>query len=312
MEDADSQKGAHFVPLERMVGQGFYFSSLGDTLLAASRNGLDMILNNKIVKRFNYASSAILRSTADPQRIYVGLRNGLAVIKYDNGTWKDDGVIAEVQDDIREIVEDKKGNLWLESQVDGVWKVDFSNSSRKKDSGTAEVRHFRANNELPEGLFIFYPRLEGNQCLTLKIKSMDIRKIWIVILLQPELGERLGLQGKISPKLEDKRGNIWMWAQLADEASKSRVLATKIDQESYKISKIRDERVSQDVRKSLLPEQNGIIWYGGRDGIVRHDLNFNKDYDQDFNTYIRSVSVANDSLVFGGTDIEDSGIELPL
>lgn len=68
-----------FKPLDGITGQAFYFLSMGDTLVSASRSGTYMIHNDQIVKRFNYSSSALLRSDFTSDIIYLGLRDGLEV-----------------------------------------------------------------------------------------------------------------------------------------------------------------------------------------------------------------------------------------
>jgi len=294
LEYDERNKNSPFKPVAGINGQAFYFTAIGDTLLTASRSGTDMIYDHSIVKRFDYPSGALLRSEIDPDRIYVGLLDGLALLEYKAGNWQDGGRIEGVKDDIRHIVEDSNGSLWLESQEDGVWKVDFPNQ---------KVKHYRANKELPEGT-LFLHRIRGEPLFSIDADTYRYDGALDSIVPDPSFKELFGLQGKISPKLEDKNGDIWMFAQLGNKERRSVVEATKRPDGNYTIKKIHDERLPDNLRTALLPEENDIVWYGGSSGIVRHDLHVAKNYRQDFRTHVRRVTVNADSLLFGGADID--------
>jgi len=51
----------------------------------------------------------------------------------------------------------------------------------------------------------------------------------------------------------------------------------------------------------IYPDGQGLCWVGAADGLVRYQLDYQKNFDQDFNTLIREVSANNDSMVFNGT-----------
>lgn len=59
----------------------------------------------------------------------------------------------------------------------------------------------------------------------------------------------------------------------------------------------------------IFPEENGICWFGTTDGLIRFDENKRKDYNKNYFTLIRKVTlIDNDSALFMGTYFEiDSG-----
>lgn len=292
-----------FKPLDGITGQAFYFLSMGDTLVAASRSGTYMILTDQIVKRFNYSSSALLRSDFTSDIIYLGLRDGLAFIQLINGRWMDGGRINGIKDDIREINEDENGNLWLESQEDGVWKIELTGTTGSEEFHNPRVRHYRHGREIPEGvLFLHKMRHEIVFAINADIYKYDDDKDSII--LYPDFGHKFGLTRDISPKLEDDSGNIWLFAQLDDEEGRPVIKAVIQRDGSYTLEKIYDERLSDNLRTTLLPEENGVVWYGGSPGIVRQDLNMSKKYDLNFHTHLRRVAIDRDSMIFGGSKID--------
>ena len=286
--------------------QAFYFMAIKDTLFSASRAGVHIIVDHKIKHTINYRSSALLRSKKDSNRIYIGLFDGLASLKYSNGKWKDDGRINGIKDDIREIVEDENGNLWLESQVDGVWKINFS-----KNFHDPEVKHFKAKKELPKGI-LFLKFIKGEVLFNINNHVYKYNEELDSIVANPSFGKMFGLPGDISVKKEDENGDIWMFAQLNKDDKKSfRIKATKNSDNSYTIKKIIDERILADVGTAHYTDSSNIVWYGGSDGIIRHDLNIESTSENDFNTYIRKVIYRNDSLLFGGTKTSRENMVIP-
>lgn len=292
-----------FKPLDDITGQAFYFLSMGDTLVSASRSGTYMIHNDQIVKRFNYSSSALLRSDFTSDIIYLGLRDGLAFIQLINGRWMDGGRINGIKDDIREIVEDKNGNLWLESQEDGVWKIRLTGVPGSKEFHNPEVRHFRHHRELPDGV-LFLHKMRGQVLFAINSDIYKYDDDRDSIIPYPDFGYKFGLTRNISPKLEDESGNIWVFAQMDDEEGRPVIKAVIQSDGSYTLEKIYDERLSDNLRTTLLPERNGVVWYGGSPGIVRQDLNMPKKYDLNFQTHVRRVAIGRDSIIFGGSKVD--------
>ncbi|MEE9364351.1 MAG: ATP-binding protein [Cellulophaga sp.] len=281
---------------EKSTSQAFYFMALSDSLFSASRAGTHIIVNHKIVQEFNYTSSALFRSSHIPNRIFIGLNDGLASLKYENGNWIDDGRIKGIKDDIREIVEDANGNLWLESQTDGVWKVSFN----KKDIQNPTVKHFKANRDLPNG-WLFLKSIRGEVLFNIDNRVYKYKETLDSIIENPSFGKLFNLSGKIAVKKELNNGTIWMAAKLnKEDKGNSKIRVIKQVDDTYIVEKIDNERISQDVGVALFSEENGIVWYGGSGGIIRHDLTIEGNSQKDFNTHIRKVTYQNDSLLFGG------------
>ncbi len=310
MDHIPEKKKSIFKPVPGISSQTFYFLSLGDTLISASRGGLDFIANQQVVQHLDLNSGALLRSKLDKNRIYVGLRDGLASIKYENGTWKDEGRIPGPNDDIRKIVEQDNGDLWLESQEMGFWKVNMSAVINTNDFHNLQVKQYRPKKELPEGIW-FLHKIRGAPSFNIGRHPYKYDATLDSIVPDSTFARLFGLKGQIAIKKEDKHGNIWMWAELEGDDFRTRVVAMKQNDSSYTIKKIYDDHTPKPLGISLLPEDNGIAWYGGEAGIVRHDINSDAYYKKDFNSHIRRITVNADSLIFGGAKVARQEVSLP-
>ena len=279
--------------------QAIEFLISKDTLFAGTRAGLFVFVNHKLVQQIDLQSGALFRSKKNPKRIYVGLIDGLASIIYKNGKWQNDGKINGIVDDIREIVEDSDGNLWLESQNDGVWKV-TTNLGKQQPV----VKHFKANEELPEGI-LFLRFIKDKVLFNIDHDVYSYNKQNDSIIRDSSINELLKLPGEISLKREDKKGNLWMFAQIKkDDKRRSRIKAIKTKGGNYMIQKNFDERITQDVGVAHFPEDNNVVWYGGSGGIIRHDLDVGTESSKNFKTLIRKVTFLKDSLLYGGARTE--------
>ena len=289
--------------------QAIQFLALNGSLFAGTRAGLYRYEDGKVVQQFGLSSGALMQSKQNPNRIYVGLIDGLASIVFRNGQWEDDGRINGIKDDIRAIKEDTDGDIWLESQVDGVWKVAAEHLRDASDFHDPVVKHFRANKELPNG--ILFLKSIGNQVLfniDSHLYTYDSAKDSII--RDSGIAKLFDLPGKISLKMEDQNGTVWMYAQLQKEEKKSRVRAVKQQNGSYLLNRIPDERIVQDVDVAHFPENN-VVWYGGSGSVIRHDLSIPGNENMDFDTHIRSVTIQNDSVLFWGVDDGMNEKEIP-
>jgi serine phosphatase RsbU (regulator of sigma subunit) len=64
---------------------------------------------------------------------------------------------------------------------------------------------------------------------------------------------------------------------------------------------------------SIYPENNGICWFATTEGLIRYDLNSDKDYSVDFLSLIREVTtLRTDSILFAGTNFTKDSDEIKI
>ena len=278
-----------------------YLLEVEESLLMASSDGVVLYDGGNMKQISKQRGGALLQSKIDPSIVYVGLGDGLTVLKKQGDVWQDLGKIDGIDDDIREIVELADGKIWMESQIDGVWLVDFYTGDTLNLINPV-IKRFKANKELPSG-WLFLHFLRGEAIFQIEGTIYKYDEQLDSIIPYDSFGEPFGFKGDVVPQLEDSNGNLWMRAQLSglkDEEKQRTVSIPQIDG-TYKVKHIDDRRIVQDARKALLPEESGILWYGGQDGvIIRQDLNYNMLPVENFNALIRKISINLDSTVFGG------------
>jgi hypothetical protein len=130
---------ASFFPVKGIstTVQSWWFLSVDDPsgrgpsqLLAATGDGVFRIDRDRAVPiRESVAGSfqpaVLYRSKRNPDRVFVGLFDGLASMRLDAGKWIFEGRVRGVSDEIRSLVEDDDGRLWLGTAAGGVLRADF-------------------------------------------------------------------------------------------------------------------------------------------------------------------------------------------
>ena len=105
-----------------------------NTLFVAGSKGIFEWKNGKAYQKTNFSANILFRSTTQPSVIFIGAMDGLHKMEKSNNSWNYTGRIPNILGKINNIVEDRKGQLWLGSDQ-GCWKVSVLD--------LALVKHYR-------------------------------------------------------------------------------------------------------------------------------------------------------------------------
>ena len=272
--------------------------STGDSLLAVLSDGTYRIevQNNSFSvqtqKVMDYFTYVLCRSKVNPNRIWAGTQRELIALYRTNETapWYLENITAIIGQEIKSIVEDEKGNLWLGTRSNGTFKVDFliGNASPK-------ITHFTESHGLPLGGVNV--TLAAGHVLFLTGKGLarfDEKENRF--FPDNTLGNTFSLLGAqpVFRLVEDKYRNIWFHS-----ASRNYQAILKPD-ETYDI-------ISRPFLRIPLTQVNGIYydeeedsaWFASIDGLIRYDKTIKKNYDLNFSAIIRKVTI-NGKLIFEG------------
>jgi two-component system sensor histidine kinase ChiS len=94
---------------------------------------------------------------------------------------------------------------------------------------------------------------------------------------------------------EDSRRRVWV-------LGKGMALGTRQSRPagSYQWLTAPFRRFSDEGISTVYSEENGVVWFGGPNGLIRYDSKVDMNYAVDYPTLVRSVVVGQDSLIFGG------------
>jgi signal transduction histidine kinase/DNA-binding response OmpR family regulator len=276
-----------------MYGYCWSLFSTGDSLLAATDNGVFQIRNNhirKIIKNYSYV---LHRSNKDKNRIWVGFDDGLVSLYLKNNQWIEERKFENTEQPIRTIVESKKGSLWLGTVAKGVLKVDFP---KYKEITNYEVTGYDSSKGLPGGWVYVFRAAEHVIFATSKgIYRFDEESG--SFFPDNTLGKEFAGHSNGSSVfriVEDGEKNIWF------HSNSRNFQAIPLPDGTVELKRKPFLRIPPAKVSVIYPDPDGdTIWFGGDGGLIRYDKTVKKNYDIDFKTFIRKVE-ANENLIFNG------------
>lgn len=303
----DIQGGFKFVKVNNIHTQTWHLASYQtpseqQLLLAATSDGVYEI------KRFGASFQADKVALADvntfvllpykpnPNKIYVGLLNGLAEIEYNNGNWKSSKRLARTSGAVRNMILDKDQNLWLGTRYSGVSKITFDAQHNFK-----AIEKYGIDEGLPNNHLVNLCEVDTNIIVVGPKGVASYDWAYNRFNKDPIFGDKY-IQGQIGilHAIEDSRGNLWIHA--IDETENKEWLEVKLKRSdnSYSLDSVTLKRLSGVEMYAIYPEANNITWIGGSDGLVRYDNTVHIDGDNPFHTLIRGVHTHEDDAIFLG------------
>lgn len=303
--DESNRFGAHFKPVEGIPPQCFDLLNTGQKLLGATFQGTFEIHGNKAHSINHSYAFSLSKSELDSNRVYVGLQNGLKSIYRTGDGWRDDGVIGEIDLEIRDIFESKEGMLWATTRYQGILQLDLSQGYTSQP----EIVRFDTLHGLPEGDKVTpFHTPAGLRFITPRGISLFDESSQRFITDTALIDNFSGRDKPVIAARFDSDKNLWLLLKEGGTSGRA------IHQENGHY--IWDETPLLRTQNRNLtsiysdPDSHGITWFGSIERLIRYDAFKPKDYKQDFRTLIRRVLVHGDSVLYGGnTDISDKIIQ---
>jgi len=295
-----------FQPVAGIATQCWSFLALGnDLLVATTHDGIYRISKNKTTNLGFTGAAALHRSQQDSNRIYVGLRLGLAVAQLNKDKLINAGKFPGIEEEVRSIAEGEDGTIWLGTKSQGILRL--APPTFERGPATSRLERFGVSQGLPEGEINVYA--VGKRLFFASRNGLfryDQGKQRF--LPDSTLGTAFadGTTG-VEVLSSDKRGNVWLVA--TPEAGDEINLMLRQADGSFQRMRTPFLRVPKSALWAVYPEDHpaqsgtsGVVWYGGAEGLVRYDPNVQKDFAAPYSALIRRVIVNADSIIFGGMD----------
>jgi len=249
----------------------------------------------------------LLKSHVRNGLIFVGRKDGLAVLKREAGTWKIHGVKG-VNEEIRSIVEENDGTLWLGTRHQGVVRLKYD---ARLDKAT-DIELLTTRDGLPGsgmtianvlGRPLFYKYGESrvfryNNAYAATHGKGAAEKFYPDPTLTPFVAAS---RDSIQTISEDKWGNIWIaYPRQIDKIERK-------NDGTYERRTYPDLKFAHSNVERIFPERNAI-WFNRGNVLYRFETDFHRDIDPSFGVLIRQVySIGFGSWVFRGAFQDQKG-----
>jgi signal transduction histidine kinase len=252
----------------------------GNELLAASSEGLYKVSGMKSFKLFD----GFCLSLAGKQgKFFIGTANGLY-----SGTSASKAIVKEgtLSEEIKNLTFDSHGYLWgvsgseqiLRFNPDAHTYIAYDSTKGIKESRGAAIAFWNGGLTVLTRVGVLkYNSSKDLFELNTLTDSTDLFGDWYSIII--------GVSD----------GNSWVTS--GDQKNLRKLIQSK---DKYISDQSAFLPFAEKVISCILPDQDGVTWFGGPDGLYRYDPLVRKDDKKTFVTMIRKVSLSNDSVLFFG------------
>jgi len=311
-------QGSKFQLVPGMSGMCYALLSTGESLLTATTTGLFQLdIKNKgpIYRKVIEAPAYfLLRSSQEPNRIWVSTSHGLFSLYQEKGLWVEERKIENITDEYATIVEDKKGDLWLGTLTKGVIRIDFIGGKPGETIPDFVGSRYNTSHGLPPGDVDTFSAAGHTIFATAKgIFRFDEKKCRFIpdYTLGKEFADGSRDMYYIT---EGNNKNIWFHSKFKS------FQAIPQPDGTFVINSKPFLRFPHAQVNAIYPDplnEGAIIWFATNEGLIRYDKTLIKNYHQEFQALIRKVLKINDkSVIFAGHPTNDAlkgvGIGLPI
>jgi signal transduction histidine kinase/DNA-binding response OmpR family regulator/ligand-binding sensor domain-containing protein len=299
-----------FLPVKNAAVQSWEFFSIQNKLLAATNDGVFEIVNNianviDVNLRYSYS---FCRSKKDTSIIFVGLHNGLAILKLENDKLKYIGNASNINQGILSIEEDEQGNLWC-SELSG--KIICIKTPDIKTDLTSYLQKKIIDKELMDSRYKIFKHLDKIYFYNRNgifnydyVNKKIIRSNILSSLIKDTSYQYLTI-------FSDGQNKIW---SVCLQESKAFILEIDVQTKkvkSHSLLQLLNNKITSDFLTSrLYIQQNGknkILWLGATNILVKYNplSNLNSYANQIVKPSIRRILFDENNIAFEGHKIEN-------
>ncbi|WMW81354.1 diguanylate cyclase [Undibacterium cyanobacteriorum] len=292
---------AHFERVEGINGPTWGLASIQESLIIANYQGV-YLLKDKQLEKIPYTETALcfLFPKEYPNQIWVGIRSGILRLQFVNGKWTVGGTLPNIKDEVRTMVQDQAGDIWVGSNSTGVVRLRIKQT---EDGEHIETARYGANDGLPS---------QNKNWAYLIDKEVRFGTNGGIYLFNassnrfepdPRFKSIFATPSPVYSIYQDQRNQLWFFSQNT-ETGFEELRALQVKDGKYEpihtkaLGSLNGERAEGMQR--IFDDEDGVMWFGGTKGLFRFDQSVKKEYDARFKTMIRAIN-GPDSVIFGGS-----------
>ncbi|MDR6985459.1 signal transduction histidine kinase/CheY-like chemotaxis protein/ligand-binding sensor domain-containing protein [Rheinheimera pacifica] len=261
-----------FEAISEVQKQTWDFLTFEQQLLIANSNGVYALRQQDItlVRPSELASKVLYQSVQNPQRVFVGLQDGLASMRYEQGKWHDEGRVPGVSGNLNSIYETADGNLWLGTLAHGIYRINLPQNWQGGSSVPLVVKRFNKTAGLPSvnrnsvhwyQQQLLFATVSGFYRFDSQSEQFIADKVLGAAFADTQPWVRY-------PQI-DQHDNLWLltWDNITGSRQAGVLFADDNGLYRWQASSLLP---LQDIPlDTLLIDQQNVVWFGGAEGIFR-------------------------------------------
>ncbi|MCH2216271.1 MAG: HAMP domain-containing histidine kinase, partial [Flavobacteriales bacterium] len=284
-----------------------------DRLLVGGTDGIFEIVDNEVRHIPTANISKFHQSPLDDKRIFLTMSQGLESIYFREGEWIREGPVADIEGGTYSILVQPSGNIWLETSEDWLWHIAFKNKTEAKNLKNPIVTKYHPKDGLPaertqlslvNGSVYSTPHQVGQMTYSYDLDTDMFSEDTLLSALFNSENKLIRLNHV------DAAENV-LFTTINEEGFSKNFIAWKKANRTYQLEALHERRISgQEQITAYIDQEEKVIWYGGNNGVYRHDLNQSKIGNNGVMVLINSVIYDTDSLLILGP-YRNTSISLP-
>lgn len=296
--------------------------SNGHSLLVGTVHGLYKIQNERFTLLNRSATRSIQLSRFHKNLIFAGLHEGLQIIKeLPDGKFEVFTVDSIGANDVRTIAEESETIIWLGLYQKGFLRIEIPElkalankqgrySTEGDDRLAAKIERFDKRHAMPPGSGrVFWVDNRIVLATNRGLKTYDAVKKRF--LTDSSWGPVFADTTRIITHIAERKPNLWI--KTSRQKRRETFSLSLTGDGNYHVDGIPFNRIADwGSIYGIYPDPaSDVVWFGGPEGIVRHNPNLPRDYSIYFPAIVRRVTMLkNDTLIYGGTAANNSGIAI--
>jgi signal transduction histidine kinase len=263
----------------------FQLEETPGALLAATSKGVYRVNGGSGQALTSDFSICLHSLRQNPNVVLVGLESGLSILNTASRSYRQ---VPGIDDQIIGITEDDQGQVWLETLSQGLYRLNPQTLALtvygiEQGLETLLYNQIISSSEgliawNKNGTFRYNPTRDRFQKANLFQTDSSAANYW---------------KGEI---VEGRNGNFW--TTRGDE--KLVTLYRKKNQQGYEEIERPFLAFSDRTFKTIYPDADSVVWFGGPEGAIRFNLAQADGYARNYPSLIRRINLKGDSLAFNG------------
>ncbi|MDL2262033.1 HD domain-containing protein [Bacteroidales bacterium OttesenSCG-928-I21] len=277
-------------------------------LYAITNNGLFRINSEKIKKCLDGSYKSILQTQLNTNKYLLGNPEGVLIVSISKEKIDTIGQLKKFSSEPRTLVQDIHNNIWLGTNSDGLYKI---NSSAELSTSTKPIKYhdndiFPKKHHWIDVFNTFLGPLFSTKKGVFRYNYLS-DKFYPDTLLNIEFNNS---EKYLYPIVEDQNKNLWYSCVFNERYERETgVLAFDEVNKKYNSKLNTYPQLREYTIENIYPENNGIVWFGTSDALIRVDTNLQKNDKKSFPCLIRKVSISKDSIIYLDTNNTENSIK---
>lgn len=277
----------------------FSLAEAAGSLFVATSKGVYQVTDGRLQQLTQAYTLSLCTSQKDPSRLYAGTENGAGILTVSRGKTAGYRQVSGLTERIVGIHEDQTGTVWLETLTAGLYNL---------TPATNRIQPFSSQQGLPT---LFYNRVAVTTQGVLVYNEKGIFKYDAAqnrfAPYSPFGLEKPGTAYWKNNLVEDRNGNIW-----TVEGDKRRITLYQKQGSGFKKFTTPFLPLSTSPINLIYLDGQGLVWFGGRDGVIRYNAGISKKYDLSFQALIRKVQTVQDKNRLNDISFDYSAASFPI